>query len=192
MDGVRNFLAVLVFIAYQLLQLNRGKKYELALKVAEKSEEKMREFFPHLYPGASEDMKEEIRDFVAQSIKENVEDNDYTSASMENDGYSSAHSNDLAYYIYLGRYKIIKDKIKAETDLKKKEKMQSVEEEITKELREWDKRFDLMVDKGKMSEWEKSFVLWNFLKPINEQFPERYFKLEDYFNSEFRALQPER
>lgn len=182
-------LAVLVFIAYQLLQLNRGKKVELALKVAEKSEDKVREFFPHLYPTATEDMKEEIRDFVAQSVKENMEDNDYTSASMENDDYSSAHRDDLVYYIYLRRYKIIKDKIKAETDLKKKEKMLSVEEEITKELRGWDKRLDSMVEKGKMSEWEKSFVLWNFLKPINEQFPERYFKLEDYFNSQFRAFQ---
>lgn len=172
-------IAVLVFVAYQLVQLNRGKKYELALKVAEKSEDKVREFFPHLYPSASEDMKEEIRDFVARSVKENMEDND--SSSVDRD--------DLAYYIYLGRYKIMNDKINAETDSKKKERMRSVEEDITKELKQWDNRLDSMVDNGKMSDWEKSFVLWNFLKPINEQFPERHFKLEDYFNSQFRGLQ---
>ncbi|NNM43825.1 MAG: hypothetical protein HKM07_05730 [Chlamydiae bacterium] len=173
-------IAVLVFIAYQLLQLNRGKKYELALKVAEKSEEKVREFFPHLYPTADEGMKEEIRDFVAQSIKENMEDHDSTSTDRD----------DLTYYIYLGRYKIINDKIKAETDLKKKEKMQSVKEDISKELKNWEDRLDSMVDKRKISEWEKSFVLWHFLKGINDQFPERYFELEDYFGSKFRDLQP--
>jgi len=172
-------IAILVFIAYQFSQLNRGKKYELAIKVAEKSEEKVREFFPHLYPIASEEMKEEIRDFVIRSIRENMED--YDSLSVDRD--------DLAYYIYLGRYKIINDKINAETDLKKKEKMQSVKEDILKELKQWDNRLDSMIDKGKMSEWEKSFILWNFLKGINDQFPERYFELDDYFNSRFRGLQ---
>ncbi len=172
-------IAVLVFIAYQLSQLNRGKKYELAIKVAEKSEEKVREFFPHLYPIASEEMKEEIRDFVTQSVKENMEDNDS----------SSADRDDLAYYIYLGRYKIINDKIKAETDLKKKERMQSVKEDISKELKQWEDRLDSMIDKGKMSEWEKSFILWDFIKPINDQFPERHFELEDYSKTRFRGLQ---
>lgn len=173
-----SILAVLIFIAYQLLQLNRGKKNELALKVTEKSKDKVCEFFPHLYPTTSEEMKKEIRDFVAQSIKENVEDNS-----------SSANRDDLAYYIYLGRYKIINDKIAAETDSKKKEQMQRIKEEISKELKEWDNRLDSMIDKGKMSDWEKSFVLWNFLKWINEQFPERYFELDDYFKSRFKGLQ---
>jgi len=171
-------IAVLVFIAYQLLQLNRGRKYELALKMVEKKEEKVREFFPHLYPTVSEKMKEEIRDFVAQSIRENLEDNS-----------TSNERNDLAYYIYSGRYKIINDKIAAETDSKKKELMQSVKEGISKELKEWDNRLDSMVDKGIMSEWEKSFVLCDLLKGINEQFPERYFDLNDYFNSRFRSIQ---
>ena len=67
--------------------------------------------------------------------------------------------------------------------------MQSVKEDISKELKEWDNKLDSMVDKGKVSEWEKSFILWDFIKPINDQFPERHFELDDYFDSRFRGLQ---
>lgn len=172
-------IAILVFIAYQLLQLNRGKKYELALKVAEKSEGKIREFFPHLYPNASEKMKGEIRDFIAQSVKDNME---FDSLSTDSDG--------LAYYIYLGRLKVMNDKINAKTDAQAKEQMERVRESISEELRRWDGRLGKMVDAGNISVWEKDFVLWSFLKAIYEQFPQRYFELENYFGSEFRSLQP--
>lgn len=170
-------VGVLVFIAYQLVQLNKGKKHELVMKIAEKNEQKIRELFPHLYPVASEDMKEEIKDFVAKNVEENV-------TEATSDGATT-----LAGYIYLERYKIMNDKIKAETDSKKKEKMQSVEDEITKKLRQWDDKLGKMVDLAKISEWEKDFILYDFLKPINDQFPERHFELDDYFDSRFGRMQ---
>ena len=177
-------IAVLVFIAYQLSQLNRGKKYELELKVAEKvaekKEEKIRELFPHLFPIASEDMREEIRDFFVKSTQEDV---------METDSLFDDYEHGMTGYIYLERYKTMSDKIDTETDLKKKERMQSVKEDISKELKQWESRLDSMIDKGKISEWEKSFILWDFIKPINDQFPERHFELEDYFETRFRGLQ---
>ena len=170
-------IGVLIYIAYQLSQLNRSKKHELVLKIAENNEQKIKEFFPHLYLNADEDMKEEIRNFVARSIQENI--SEINSSSGEN-------GEDFSDYIYLERYKIIHKKIDTEADLKKKERMQSIKEDIVKELRQWDEKLRTMVDSGRVSEWEKDFILWNFLKPINDQFPERYFDLEEYFNSKFK------
>ncbi len=172
------FLVVLIFVAYQLFQLNCGKKFELALKVSEQNEDKLREFFPHLYPVVPEDMKEEIRDFFVQNVNENMMNNS-----------SAAGRGDLAYYVYLGRYKIINDKIAAEIDSQTIEKMESAKEEISRELNEWDNRLELMVNKRRMSDWERSFILWDFLRGINEQFPERHFDLEDYFKFRYRVFE---
>lgn len=170
-------IGVLIYIAYQLSQLNRGKKIDLEIKIAEKDEQKIKELFPHLYLVASGDIKEEIKDFVTQNMEENI-------TEVSSDGVTT-----LAGYIYSERYKIINEKIDAETNSQKKQEFKNIEESISKDLERWDNRLDSMVNKGKISEWEKDFILWNFLKPINDQFPERHFELDDYFNSRFGRLQ---
>ncbi len=173
-------IGVLAFIAYQLVKLNSGKKYEIELKLSEKSEEKIGQLFPNLYFKVSEEMKEEIRDFVTRSVNENIEHN------------SSTNRNDLAYCIYLGRYKIMNDKIKAEKGLIRREQMQRVKEDISKELSNWDSKLDSMINNGKLSEWEKDFILWHFIRSINDQFPERRFDLDDYFSLVFKVLTNEK
>lgn len=172
-------IVILSYIAYQLSQLNRSKAHELALNIAEKKEDKVREYFPHLYPTASEEKREEFRNFIDQSIKENSEI--YRSPD-------DRHAT-LAGIIYMDRYKIIRDKIEAEADSKKKERMRKVDEELSKELRQWDTRLESLVKREKMSSCERDFILWTFITHINKQFPERRFVLEDYFNAEFRGVQ---
>ena len=178
-------IGVLIFIAYQLSQLNRTKRNELvreaAEKFSEKSEQKYRDLFPNLYPVASEDMKQEIRDFMALKAQ-----NDVLGINLLRD---EEKAQDQVNYIYMERYKIINDKIETETNLQNKQRMNDVKESTSKELKQLENHLDVMVNKGKISEWEKSLVLWNLLKGINEQFPERHFKFNDYINSKFGSLQ---
>lgn len=176
-------IGVLVFIAYQLVQLNRGKEYELGLKIAEKNEEKIKELFPHLYSIADEDLKEEIRGFVVKNAQKNMAEDDSSFDKRTDPAYYPG------YYWYLDPYKIMNGKIDAETDLQRKKRMRNIKESTSKELEQWHNRLEKMADQGRISEWEMDFIFWNLLEPINDQFPERHFKLDDYFDSKFGRLQ---
>jgi hypothetical protein len=151
-------LVVLAYIAFQLRKLNIGKSIEEKERSAEKEDQRFREMFPHIYIDTNEEDKEQIREFV----KKNEDD------------------DELAGYIYNERYKVINLKIENETDEKRKEKMKAAKEVIVNELRQWQKIFDDAKDKKEISSWEVSYLLWGYLKAVNESFLDRHTDLESY------------
>jgi len=159
-------LAVLVYIAYQLYQLNTAKSAEKEERDVEKGEQRLREMFPNLYQGASEERKDEIKEFVEGNEVGN-----------------------LTNYVYNERYKIILEKIEKENDEARKKKMTKRMEEIVSELRHWEELFDKAEEKKEISSWETSYLLWDYLKAVNDSFPERYTDMQSCIKySGFAAL----
>lgn len=142
-------LAVLVYIAYQLYQLNNSKKEE-------KEDQKLREMFPNLYSDTNEGRKEELRDFV-----------------RKNEG------DELSNYIYLARFKLMNEAIQNEKNISQREKMEKAKESVTSELKDWQNRLDKAAERKEISRWEISYVLWTYLKEVNERFPNLYSNMND-------------
>ncbi len=145
-------IGVLVYIAYQLVELNRSKKGEILLKVAEKNEEMLDKRFPNLYKNINEAAKSEIMNFLDDFLKQS--------------------NDDLADYLYLERFKIMNTLIKSETNSERKKVMEDTKDVIMDDMKKCESNLHNSINERKATDSEKDFVIWMYLNEVNENFPD--------------------
>jgi hypothetical protein len=145
-------IGVLIYIAYQLVELNRSKKGEILLKVAEKNEEMLDKRFPNLYKNINEGAKGEIMSFLDDFLKQS--------------------NDDLTDYLYLNRFKVMNTLIKSETNSERKKMMEDTRDVIMNDMKKCVSILHKSIEEKKATDSEKDFVIWMYLNKTNENFPD--------------------
>ena len=145
-------IGVLVYIAYQLVVLNRSKKGEILLKVAEKNEEMLDKRFPNLYKNINDGAKSEIMNFLDDFLRQN--------------------NDDLANYLYLERFKVMNTLIKRVISPERKKIMEDTRDVIMNDMKKCESILHKSIEEKKATDSEKDFVIWMYLNKANENFPD--------------------